>query len=98
MALRFRLGLVDLIESNRRRSKATPRIWRLKSGQRRPEDEMQECNGYCMTDPKYTHHTCKVLLITNKEVLLYGQNKRRQAWRPGNQNSKRAYHLGREGN
>ena len=52
MALGFRSGLVGLIKSNRRRSKATSRIWRLKSGQRRPEDEMQECNGYCVTDPK----------------------------------------------
>ena len=34
MALRFRPDLVDLIESNRRRSRATSRIWRLKIGQR----------------------------------------------------------------
>jgi hypothetical protein len=33
--------LVELIEPNRRRSRATLRIWRLKFGQKWPEDEMQ---------------------------------------------------------
>ena len=42
IALRFGSALAGLIELNRRRSRATLRIWRLKTGQRWPEDEMQD--------------------------------------------------------
>ena len=64
MALGFRSGLDDLIESNRRLSRAKSRIWRLKSGQRRPEDEMQECNDYCMTDPQDTVRLTEMIILT----------------------------------
>jgi len=40
-ALRFRSDLSYLIEQNRRRSRATSRIMRLKEWQRWPEDERQ---------------------------------------------------------
>jgi hypothetical protein len=42
IALRLRSDLAELIEPNRRRTKATLRIWRLKFGQKWPEDEMQK--------------------------------------------------------
>jgi hypothetical protein len=48
IALRFRTDLTELIEPNRRRSRATLRIWRLKFGQRWPEDEMQDAHGICL--------------------------------------------------
>jgi len=44
----FRLGLVELIEQNRKRSRATLRILRLKFGQKRPEDGMH--NGTLFPD------------------------------------------------
>jgi len=48
MALRFGSDLAVLIEPNRRRSRATLRIWRLKHGQRWPEDEMQDAHVICL--------------------------------------------------
>src|SRR6185369_13143433 len=48
IALRFRSDLAELIEANRRRSRATLRIWRLKFGQRWPEDEMQDDQVICL--------------------------------------------------
>ena len=51
MALRFGADLAGLIEPTRRRNRATSTTWRLKTGQRWPEDEMPECNGNFLTDP-----------------------------------------------
>ena len=48
IALRFRSDLAELIEPNRRRSRATLRIWCLKFGQRWPEDEMQDAHVICL--------------------------------------------------
>ena len=50
-ALRFGLDLADLIEQNRSNSSAISRILRLRVGQRRPEDEMHQCNSYSLTGP-----------------------------------------------
>ena len=38
----YRSGLVDLIEQNRRHSRATLRVLRLKIGQKWPEDGMRD--------------------------------------------------------
>lgn len=42
IALRFRTDLTELIATNRRRSRAMLRIWRLRFDLRWPEDEMQD--------------------------------------------------------
>ena len=42
IALRFRSGLVDLVEQNRRHSRATLRLLRLKIGQKWLEDGMRD--------------------------------------------------------
>ena len=48
IALRFRSDLLPLIEQNRRRSRATLRILRLKRRQRWPEDEIQDDHVICL--------------------------------------------------
>ena len=47
IALRLWSGLGELIETNRKLSRATLRIWRLKFGKRWPKDEMQDDHVIC---------------------------------------------------
>jgi hypothetical protein len=61
IALRLRSDFAKLIEPNRRRCRATLKIWRLKFGQNWPEDEMQ------------IYHVIYLQLLRRK-LQFYGQH------------------------
>ena len=64
-ALRFRPGLVNLIEQNRSNSSAISRILRLRIDQRWPEDEMRKCQVISAPSLKPFHNvaTYKIKII-----------------------------------
>jgi hypothetical protein len=68
IVLRFRPDLAELIEPNRRRSRTTLRIWRLKFGKKCPEDEMQNHHIIYLQllSDEMTLPTCKTILIIEK--------------------------------